>query len=154
MVNKKQSETFTPEPEQIQFAEIYLDYNRKDTLEDLAKEAGVSRTTVWRWFQDNNFVSWINSKKDQMLNSSLSDRYKVAIRKARAGDFQFSKLLFEMQGEYVQRSESKITQVKDDVDNLTMEELIKEFEYDLNIYRARTDKSRDNGSKSKEAKKR
>lgn len=144
---------FNPKKPQIKFAEVFLDTDGKKSRKEIAKKIGVHQNTITNWFKDKNFVKWINSKNDEMLDNSLADRYKTAVRKAKAGDFQFSKLLFEMQGEYVQKSESKITQVKDDLENLTMDELIKEFEHDLDIYRARTDKSKDNGSKSKRAKK-
>ena len=92
--------------------------------------------TIWRWFQKEDFVNWINSKKDELLNSSLMDRYKTAIRKARAGDFNFSKLLFEIQGEYVQRIESKVTQVNESLENLTDEEIISRIENNIRRYKA------------------
>jgi len=135
MDKSKQSVTFEPEPEQLAFAEIYLDYNRKLTFEDTAKEVGVSRTTIWRWFKNKDFVSWLNSKKDELLNKSLMDRYRTAVRKARAGDFSFSKLLFEIQGEYIPRSESKVTNIYDGYENMTDEEIIEEFRKDLDRYR-------------------
>jgi hypothetical protein len=96
-----QNVTFQPTPEQIKFAEIYLDYVQKKTLEDIGKEIKVTRMTIWRWFQEEGFVNWLNSKKNELLNKSLMARYRTAIRRAEGGDFQFSKLLFEIQGEYI-----------------------------------------------------
>lgn len=125
---------FEPKPEQLKFAEIYLDLSRK-TITELAKEVGVSDRTIYRWFKDKDFVSWLNSKKDEILNRSLMAIYKTAIRKAIAGDFKFSKMLFEMQGEYTRKSKSKVTKVYDENDNMTTEELINEFEQDLNRYK-------------------
>ena len=127
---------FEPSPKQMKFADIYLDLSRK-TNEDMAKEVGVSDRTIYRWFNNPDFVKWINTKKDEILDRSLMDRYKTAIRKAKSGDFQFSKMLFEMQNEYIPKSESKVINVKDDLDNLTMQELIRELEHDINIYRER-----------------
>jgi len=97
----KENAIFQPLPEQIKFAEIWLDYNKKRTLEDIAKEIGIAYSTIWRWYQKIDFVNWLNSKKNEILNKSLMARYRTAIRKAEAGDFQFAKLLFEMQGEYI-----------------------------------------------------
>ncbi|MBA7570710.1 hypothetical protein ES708_12463 [subsurface metagenome] len=101
MDDMKENAIFQPSPEQLKFAEIWLDYAKKQTLEDIAKKIGIAYSTIWRWFQNNDFVIWINSKKNELLNKSLISRYKTAIRKAEAGDFQFAKLLFEMQGEYI-----------------------------------------------------
>lgn len=136
MDNMKENARFQPSPEQVKFAETWLDYSKKQTLEDIAKEIGIAYTTIWRWFQKNDFVDWINSKKDELLKNSLMARYKTAVRKAEAGDYNFSKLLFEIQGEYVQKSETKITQVNDEYEKLTDEEIVKEFANDLDKYRA------------------
>jgi hypothetical protein len=101
MDDMKENAIFQPSPEQLGFAEIWLDYTKKKTLENIAEEIGIAYSTIWRWFQNNDFVDWINSKKNELLNKSLMARYRTAIRKAEAGDFQFAKLLFEMQGEYI-----------------------------------------------------
>ncbi len=65
--------TFEPKPEQLKFAEIYLDLGRK-TINEIAKEIGVSDRTIYRWFNDNDFITWLNSKKDELLNKSLMAR--------------------------------------------------------------------------------
>lgn len=134
MAKNEQNLTFKPKPKQIKFAEIYLDYLQKKTFEDIAKEIGCSRTTIWSWFKNEDFINWLNLKKDELLKSSLMARYRTAIRKAEAGDFNFSKLLFEMQGEYVQKSESKVTNVYDGYEKMTNEEIIEEFKRDLDRF--------------------
>src|SRR4030042_5979718 len=101
MAEDKQNVTFQASPEHLKFAEIYLDFTNKKTFEEIGKEIGVSRTTIWRWFQDNAFVAWLNSKKDEVLFRSLMPRYMTAIRKAEGGDFNFSRILFEIQNEYI-----------------------------------------------------
>ena len=146
----QQNSTFKASPKQLQFAEIWLDYEQKLTNEEIAKKIGVERTTIWYWFQKPDFVNWINSKKDELLKNSLMPRYRTAIRKAEAGNFNFSKLLFEMTGDYTQKSETKIIRTDDGLDNLTMEELIKEFERDINIYRNRIKSDGSNSKKDKE----
>jgi len=136
----QRNSTFAASPKQMQFAEIYLDYDQKLTNKEIAEKIGVERTTIWHWFQKDDFVTWINSQKDKMLSKSLSDRYKTAIRKAKAGDFQFSKLLFEMQGEYVQKTENKNINVETDFEELTDQEMVEEFGRDLDRYKAITDR--------------
>ncbi len=142
--------TFEPDSKQIRFIELYLDYEKNLTFKDIAEKIGCSRTTIWSWFQNKDFVNWLNSKKDETIDKGLMAIYKTAIRKAQAGDFQFAKLILEIKGDYVPKSESKVTLEKDELENLTMEELIKEFEYDLNIYR--TNQSGTDGKESKKAK--
>ncbi len=123
---------FEPNPKQIKFAELYLDFDKKLTKKDIAMEIGITDRTVVNWFKNPGFVNWINSKKDEILNKSLMARYRIAIRKAAQGDFQFSKLLFEMTGEYVQKTESRVTNVYEDFEKMSDEEIIREFERELN----------------------
>ena len=123
---------FEPNPKQIKFAELYLDFDKKLTKKDIAMEIGITDRTVVNWFKNPGFVNWINSKKDEILNKSLMARYRIAIRKAAQGDFQFSKLLFEMTGEYVQKTESRVTNVYEDYEKMSDEEIIREFERELN----------------------
>ena len=127
---------FEPNPKQIKFAELYLDFDKKLTKKDIAMEIGITDRTVVNWFKNPGFVNWINSKKDELLNKSLMARYRIAIRKAAQGDFQFSKLLFEMTGEYVQKTESRVTNVYEDFEKMSDEEIIREFERELNGFRA------------------
>ncbi len=127
---------FEPNPKQIKFAELYLDFDKKLTKKDIAMEIGITDRTVVNWFKNPGFVNWINSKKDEILNKSLMARYRIAIRKATQGDFQFSKLLFEMTGEYVQKTESRVTNVYEDYEKMSDEEIIREFERELNGFRA------------------
>ena len=126
---------FEPNPKQIKFAELYLDFDKKLTKKDIAMEIGITDRTVVNWFKNPGFVNWINSKKDEILNKSLMARYRIAIRKATQGDFQFSKLLFEMTGEYVQKTESRVTNVYEGYEKMSDEEIIREFERELNGFR-------------------
>ena len=126
---------FQPSAEQIKFLEIYLELSKK-TKKEIAEEIGISDRTIYRWFNDDNFIEWVNSHKTKLLEKSLADRIKVSIKQALKGEFQFSKLLFEMTGDYVQKSESKVTNTYEDFDKKSDEELINEFADDLDKYRA------------------
>lgn len=102
---EKQIETFEPLPEQIKFVELWLDYTQKLTLEQIAEKIGCSRTTIWRWHQDKDFINWLNDKSDKMLRSALSRIHKSLIRKAELGDVSAIKLYLENLGEFVAKSE-------------------------------------------------
>lgn len=104
----KEKLIFEPNPNQLEFAEIYLDYNKKLTLDEIAKVIGITYHAIWKWYQNQDFVDWINSKKESVLNKALMGIYRTAIRKAQAGDFQFTKMILEITGDYVQKSESKV----------------------------------------------
>ena len=93
-------EEFIPSPLQIKFASIYLNVNKRITYEQIGKEIGISRQTIWNWLKKPDFRGWLNSKKMELVNDSLIDIYKVALRKALNGDFNFCKMILEMIGDY------------------------------------------------------
>lgn len=94
--------SFQPNPEQVKFLELYLDFNKK-TNKEIADDIGISDRTIYRWFNEDGFVEWVNSYKTKLLSRSLTERMKVAIKQSLKGDFQFSKMLFEMTGDYTQK---------------------------------------------------
>jgi len=91
---------FIPTPLQVKFASMYLNVDKKTTQEQIAKQIGVSRRTIYTWLKNTNFRNWLNSKKLELINESLIDILKVAIRKAKTGDYNFCKMILEMAGAY------------------------------------------------------
>ena len=95
----------------------------------IAEKSNVSRMTIWRWFRNKDFLEWMNDQTKLFLSQTFSERINIAIRRAKAGDFNFSKLLFEMEGEYIKKTkvegmlESKqFIEISKKVDNLLPEQ--------------------------------
>ena len=99
----EQNLTFKPKPEQKRFAAIYLDYRQKLTFEQIAKKIGCSRTTIWNWFQNPDFLEWVNVQANYMQKTALVPVLKSLIRKAEIGDVQAIKLYLEKIGEFTER---------------------------------------------------
>lgn len=97
---KEEIKEFIPKLTQIKFASLYLDVSKRLTREEIAQEIGVTRTTTWTWFQNPEFVKWINAQKGKLLDHAIIDIYKTAVRKAKSGHYLFAKLLLEMAGCY------------------------------------------------------
>ena len=108
MVSGTQKVTFEPSPEQLKFVEIWLDYTQKQTLEQIGKDIGVTRKTIWKWHQNPDFIKWINNQGFEMLKSSLNGVYRALVRKAESGDVQAIKLYLENIGEFVEKQEMTI----------------------------------------------
>lgn len=43
----------------------------RKTLEEIAEEIGISRTTLWMWSNDVNFIRYKEAIADQMLRSNI-----------------------------------------------------------------------------------
>jgi len=98
----EENKEFEPSKKQDLFIDLYIDLNNKLTFIKLCKKVGITRQTAWRWFQDQNFTDFLNSKRNEILARSQTARMLVAVRKALSGDFSFSKLLFEIEGVHLQ----------------------------------------------------
>jgi len=98
--SKEEVKEFSPKPAQIRYASIYLNIMDRLTQEEIAKEIGITRKTIWNWYKKPEFVRWLNTQKDSLIYNSLIEIYKVAIRKARSGHYLFAKLILEMAGAY------------------------------------------------------
>jgi len=98
---------YKPNREQTLFIGLYIDLNNKLTLTQICEEVGITRQTSWRWFQDQNFTDYLNSKRSEILDRSQTARMLIAVKKALSGDFSFSKLLFEIEGIHLQAFKMK-----------------------------------------------
>ena len=99
-IKEEVKKEFTPKPSMIRFASLYLDVSKYRTREEISKEIKTCRKTTWNWFQNPDFVRWLNTQKDKLLETALIPIYMEAIRKAKHGHFNFAKLLLEMAGAY------------------------------------------------------
>jgi len=98
---------YKPNRKQTLFIDLYIDLNNKMTLTQICEEVGITRQTSWRWFQDQSFTDYLNSKRSEILDRSQTARMLVAVKKALSGDFSFSKLLFEIEGIHLQAFKMK-----------------------------------------------
>ena len=139
-INKK----FEPNNNQEKFLEYILDPDSKFTKKQIADEIGITVHCIYKWYRDQNFVKWLNSFRDRIIENSLFDIYKTSSRKSKAGDYNFSRLLLEMSGDYTPRSESKNVNINknDGLEALSEEDLIKGFKKDLDIYEANMKKKK------------
>lgn len=119
-----------PSKKQALFIDLYIDITNRLNLAQLCKKIGISRMTAWRWFQDQNFTNYLNSKRNQILARSQTARMLVAVRKALSGDNTCLKLLFEIERVYTprMRTQADITvghlrKTREDLENELREEI-------------------------------
>ncbi|MDZ5609278.1 phBC6A51 family helix-turn-helix protein [Bacillus pseudomycoides] len=84
----------------------------RKTLEEIAEEIGISRTTLWTWSNDVNFIRYKESLADQLLrdNIDLANGQLLALIR---GDFTANKtpsikaleLFYKLSGKLVEKKE-------------------------------------------------
>jgi len=105
---------------------------------EIAEKVGVNTTTIWRWFNNPDFLEWLNKLAKELLQKSLAKRYMVAIREAEGGNYNFSKLLLQLEGEFIplQKIESQ-KDIKFEDMTKRNEDLSKELIDQFNLMRSR-----------------
>lgn len=93
---KELSQNFTPQ--QYLYMSILADPNDKRTDEEVAKEVGVSRRTLWEWRQKDGFLDEAYKILEKNVKSHFNEIFDALITKAKQGDTQAAKLVFESMG--------------------------------------------------------
>lgn len=112
----KQNETDTAlTKKQRDTAEMLADPEFSGNKTELLKKAGVSRSTLYRWLKDSEFVNYVNELIDLYADGELGAVWKALINRCKAGDVQAIKLYFEIKGKYRQRIEHNADDLKFEV---------------------------------------
>ena len=92
---------FVPSEKQLKFARYYLDFQKSYTQQEIAKLIKTNVSTIWRWFQVQDFVDWLNDITDDIIKSAYSKIVRRAVQEALKGEFNYTRLLMEKAGRYV-----------------------------------------------------
>lgn len=84
------------DPRMIIAAELLANPDFSGTKEDVAREAGVTRQTLYRWLRNPDFVELVNSLVTQYANAELAMVWKSLCKRIQDGDMQAIKLYFEL----------------------------------------------------------
>ena len=84
-------------------AELLANPDFSGTKEDIAREAGVTRQTLYRWLRNPDFVALVNSLVSQYADAELAMVWKALCRKIQDGDMQAIRLYFELRERGIQQ---------------------------------------------------
>lgn len=80
-----------------------------ETVELLAEAMGVNPATTWRWRKLDGFQDAVNAMARANVGDRLPEIYGALLREAEKGSYQHIKLTLELSGDYIERSETKIS---------------------------------------------
>lgn len=101
-------------------AEMLANPDFMGSMTELMATVGVPRTTFYRWLEDENYISYINSLIERYTDSELASVWKALVRECKKGNVQAIKLFFELKGRYTAN-----IKVESPFKGLTTEELRK-----------------------------
>jgi hypothetical protein len=102
--------------------------HRFKSITDICKIAGVQRITYYRAMKDQNFVTAIKRKKEELLNGAILPVINTFIKEAIRGSYKHGEALLKMSGDLIEKQEIKgefKTEVNSTIDmsKLSAEEL-------------------------------
>ncbi len=101
-------------------AEMLAKPDFSGTITELIETVGVPRTTFYRWLEDEQYISYINSLIERYTDSELAAVWKALVKECKKGNVQAIKLFFELKGKY-----SANIKIESPFAGLTTEELRK-----------------------------
>lgn len=69
-------------------------------ISKLCDEIGVARSTFYRWYEDADFVRYVEWLIERYSDSELANAWRALIKKANSGNVEALKLYFELKGKY------------------------------------------------------
>lgn len=81
-------------------AEMLVNPDYDGTVTDLCRELNISRSTLYRWYENRDFNGYIEWLIEKYTNSELSAVWKSLINNCKKGDTTAIKLFFEMKNMY------------------------------------------------------
>lgn len=94
--NVTDSERTVIDPRMAIAAELLANPDFSGTKEDIAREAGVTRQTLYRWLRNPDFVALVNSLVSQYADAEFAMVWKSLCRRIQGGDMQAIRLYFEL----------------------------------------------------------
>jgi len=92
---------------QRRYMEIKADPMEMRTQQEIAKELGVKRQTLWNWEQIEGFWGEVNDIIHEHGDKGLSSVIQAVHRKATRGDMNAARLYLQWLGELVEKQEQK-----------------------------------------------
>lgn len=105
--NDTKTENSVVDTRMVIAAELLANPDFSGTKEDIAREAGVSRATLYRWLRNPDFVALVNNLVSQYADAELAMVWKALCKRIQAGDMQAIRLYFELRERGAQKTESE-----------------------------------------------
>lgn len=81
-------------------AEMLVNPDYDGTVTDLCRELNISRSTLYRWYENIDFNGYIEWLIEKYTNSELSAVWKSLIKECKQGNVAACKLFFELKNMY------------------------------------------------------
>ena len=81
-------------------AEMLANPEFDGNISKLCNEMGVARSTLYRWYDDSDFTSYVEWLIEKYTDSELANVWRALIKKANSGNVEALKLYFELKGKY------------------------------------------------------
>ena len=81
------------------------------TNKEIWQSLDISKSTFYRWKDEQEFIDMVNEKVDKYTDQALPDVWESLIEEATSGSVRAQKLYFEMKNKYKQRVELGVNEL-------------------------------------------
>ncbi len=80
-----------------------------ETLEEVATRAGVTRKSLWEWWQLEAFRTAVRERVEKLTEAERTPILNALFREAKSGDVPAMRLFFQLRGELTEKHEVQQT---------------------------------------------
>ncbi len=91
----EEEDSWVPTPKQRYSMELFLDWTKKYTLNEIAEKTKIKRMTLYRWRRSEKYKKYLQRLSTEKLREALPLVEKALIRAADKGDVAAIKLYLE-----------------------------------------------------------
>lgn len=95
---------FVPSEKQIELLRVMIDGTGKPTITAFCEEAGIDRSTYYRWFDSSDFVAWFNKEWERAMAKKVTWLDRVGLMKS-TKDFRYWEALQMKYGKFSRKED-------------------------------------------------
>lgn len=100
---------FVPSPTQLQLVKLLVDLDDHRSKEAKCAEVGITKTTLYNWYRNKDFVLYVNELLDLSADSDIADIFRAMKLSAKRGNVQAQRSFLEIRGKFTPKVKHELS---------------------------------------------
>jgi transcriptional regulator with XRE-family HTH domain len=100
LLTDSEGNVWVPTSEQIEVVKLMVDLDQHLTITEICSRVGISRTTLYNWMRDEDFVKYFNGLLEDETEAGIVDAWKCLKRQMRCGSVPAATKFLEIKGKF------------------------------------------------------
>ena len=98
-----------PSSKQIDVVRLLIDMEQRLSISEICSKAGVGRTTMYRWLQNEDFKAYFNQLLGLETDIAIIEAWRCLLKAAKMGSVQAATKILEIKGMFTPRLQHEIS---------------------------------------------